>query len=145
MNIKRNNFSEILDLINWDHTIGFRDLFDGISKSRGMAFTAAYPPYNIISKDGIHVIEIAAAGFNEDELKVSLEGKVLTISGSKNEKNSEENYVFRSLSSRDFSKSFTLVDNTEVTKVTYKQGIVRIELETKKEKPNLIQIPFTKE
>ena len=47
-----------------------------------------YPPHNIIETKTDFIIELACAGFCKDDLRVTAEGKVITVSGKKAKKKS---------------------------------------------------------
>ena len=102
-----------------------------------------YPPYNIIKEDDEHFrIELAVAGFDRSELKVSKEKNVLTIEGKK-ESGEDESYLHKGLASRSFKRSFTLADDVQVVGGDLKNGILIINLERvvpEEDKPQLIEI-----
>jgi len=50
-----------------------------------------YPPYNIIRVDeNNYAIQVAVAGFNEDELDIEYKDNVLTVSGERKVKDEQE-------------------------------------------------------
>ncbi len=67
-----------------DNSIGFDSFFDRIFDDfLPAANSVSYPPYNI-RKDGTdRVIEIALAGFKEEELELSVSNNILTVTGEK--------------------------------------------------------------
>lgn len=87
-----------------------------------------YPPYNIVkTSDTTYVIEMAVAGFKEDEIKVVVKENILTVTG----KNvpEERNYIHRGIASRSFARTYTLPDTIEVKGVHLADGMLTIELE----------------
>ena len=63
-------------------TIGFDRVFDNLHTVKDIA--SNYPPYNIIRKDeDTYSIELACAGFREDEFNIHLvpEGNKLVVQG----------------------------------------------------------------
>lgn len=135
--------SSLLDGINWDQTIGFGSVFDKLMLDHPMLSSpVSYPPYNISIKDDLYTIEIAAAGFSQDELKVTLEDKNLVVSGSKQDKQEDTKYLHRSLSTRSFKRSFALANDIEVKDVSYDAGILRIDLLAKTVKPEVVELPI---
>ena len=86
----------------------------------------SYPPYNIIRLSETEtVLEIAVAGFKEDEVAVVVEDEKLKISGKK-ETSETSNYVYKGIGTRAFDKTFALSTDTKVTKAEYADGILSV-------------------
>ena len=103
-----------------------------------------YPPYNIIQTDNNFIIELAASGFESDELNVEYDGKALEISGVKSEVESEElQYVHRGLATRNFRQTFAVRGQFEIGEVTLQNGILTVNMLDKAErvKPKIIVKP----
>src|SRR5437879_8210271 len=67
-------------------TVGFDRLFDMLESSSFGQAQENYPPFDLIRLDDNHYrIELAVAGFNQDELDIVAQQNVLTISGRKKE------------------------------------------------------------
>jgi molecular chaperone IbpA len=102
-----------------------------------------YPPYNIVKVDAENfVIEIAVAGFTKKEVSISKEKEVLIIKGEQ-EKNDSKEFVHQGLSSRNFTRKFTLADDIVVNGADMKDGILKISLERiipEEDKPQEIKI-----
>jgi molecular chaperone IbpA len=131
------------------HAIGFNRLFDEMNRTFANSRTGDnYPPYNIAKLDDTHyVIEIAVAGFGEDEIDVELKENSLIVKGIKAKKEQETDYVHKGISTRSFERNFTLADNVEVRAATVQNGILAIALEQiipEENKPKKIQIVYTK-
>lgn len=105
-----------------------------------------YPPHNLRSngKDAYR-IELAVAGYEEKDLKISREKNYLVIEGSIDDKESDENFlVHRGIANRSFKKSFALSENIKVVGATIKNGLLIIGLIKEipeAEKP--VKIPIT--
>lgn len=96
------------------------------------ANATSYPPYNIIAfENDQYVIEMAIAGFTQDEITVSTQNGELVITGEKAEEIPDEGrqYLHRGLSARKFRRVFTLADYVEVQAATVADGILKVELE----------------
>ena len=131
------------------HTIGFDNLFNELNRNFANSKADNYPPHNVIRLDDQHhVIEIAIAGFEEDEIDVELKDSVLTIKGEKKQHLQEgQEFLHRGISSRDWERTFRLADNTVVQGATVKNGILSIALEhivPEEKKPKKIAITFAK-
>ncbi len=125
------------------HSIGFdhlENIFDSMIKMNDI--TENYPPYNIESngKDS-YTIEIAIAGFDENDLNISLENGQLTVVG--NRENDNAKYMHRGIANRSFKRTFKLAEYVEVKGAGIKNGILEIHLERKlpeELKPKKIEI-----
>lgn len=122
--------------------IGFDDLFD-LAASRFNSPAPTYPHYNLIKKsDDEYQLELAVAGYSEDEITVTTQHDMLTVKGSKKEE-STSNYIFKGISSREFVRSWRLDTYFEVKGAEIKNGILTIELVRnvpEQEKPKTIEI-----
>ena len=105
-----------------------------------------YPPYNIIKVDeDNYAIELAVAGFFEDEIDIVLKDGILYVDGKKGE-NEEGKYLHKGISARAFRRSFTLSDTIVVRGADLSQGILTIDLENvipEEKKPRKIAIGNT--
>ena len=89
-----------------------------------------YPPVNIRKAgEGHYIIEFAVAGFDKDELKVTVQGSTLSIVGKKRPVELND-YAFKGISSKSFSEMFNLGGlNIQVSNVELLNGILSIFLE----------------
>lgn len=129
-------------MIGVDQLVG--QLLNAPSSSR-----VSYPPYNIICRDDDHYsIEIAVAGFGEQDLEVTVNNGMLIVTGDIQEQPDEDvKYVHRALSRRKFQREWRLVEYMEVVGATVKNGIMTIELERKLPealKPRSVAINFAR-
>jgi molecular chaperone IbpA len=87
----------------------------------------SYPPYNIIRlSDTETVLEVAVAGFKEEEVSVVVEDEKLKVSGKKEPTETSDNYIYKGIGTRAFEKTFALPKDTKVTKAEYADGILSI-------------------
>lgn len=95
------------------------------------SMTSNYPPYNILKFDGNkYVIEMAVAGFEEQDINVEYSDDKLTIKGKVVDKEeSKGQFLYHGLAMRPFTREFTLADNVEIRSANLINGILRIELE----------------
>jgi molecular chaperone IbpA len=131
-------------------SLGFDRIFEELNRSFANSVNNTYPPYNVIRRDDTHyAIEVAIAGFKENELNVEIKDGTLVISGQRSEEENEvtPNYVHRGISGRSFVRTFRLTDTMEVKNANVKDGILTVEVEDvipAEEKPQKIQITFQK-
>jgi molecular chaperone IbpA len=90
-----------------------------------------YPPYNILRVDDYTFrIEIAVAGFNEDELEVEFAEDVLKITGQKPlAKEDDPVFLHKGISDRSFKRSFVLSPDVIIGDVSLEDGLLKIVLE----------------
>tara|TARA_B100000902_G_scaffold260434_1_gene246702 strand:+ start:23 stop:451 length:429 start_codon:yes stop_codon:yes gene_type:complete len=87
-----------------------------------------YPPYNLININNVESrLEIALAGFKKSEVNVYTEYGKLVVEGKKEEKD-ESDYAHRGVAQRNFTRSWTLSDETEVRSVTFEDGLLTVDL-----------------
>jgi molecular chaperone IbpA len=89
-----------------------------------------YPPHNIIKTgENIYEIQVAATGFEKNEIVVTVENNVLVIRGeSQTEEDLSVQYLHRGLATRDFVKEFPLAEHIEVVGAETKNGMLTIKL-----------------
>tara|TARA_B110000977_G_scaffold195348_1_gene273620 strand:+ start:31 stop:516 length:486 start_codon:yes stop_codon:yes gene_type:complete len=120
--------------------IGFDSIFEDIHRLATVAGKDNYPPYNVIKIDDDHfAIELALAGIDKEALDIELDQNQLTISTKKVEAPTDEGkfedkiteleYLHKGISSRSFSRAFTLADHVIVTGADMHNGILKISLE----------------
>jgi HSP20 family molecular chaperone IbpA len=111
--------------------LGFEEierLFDRVSRT-----AEGYPPYNIEripangEKPAHLVITLAVAGFDPNEIEVTVEDNELTVSGRQSD-GAARDFLHRGIAARQFQRTFVLADGMEVTGADLKDGLLSIEL-----------------
>lgn len=112
-------------------SVGFDRLASLLASASRLEQGGGYPPYNIQALDENHYqITMAVAGFSEDELEISTEQNVLTVSGKRPEGETEENnYLYRGIATREFERRFNLADYVRVSGASLVNGLLHIALE----------------
>jgi molecular chaperone IbpA len=109
------------------YTIGFDSFFNTLDSITGTD-VKGYPHYNIKKlDDNKWNIELALAGFSKDDIEIEVKDNIMNIRGELKEENNE--FVYKGISSRKFSKSFTLAEFTECESAQMENGILSITLE----------------
>lgn len=120
------------------------DQFNELAVQAASAITCNYPPYNLTKvDDSRYAIIMAVAGFDKEDIEIEQTGKKLTVSGMQKSNKTDEVFLYKGLSERNFTRSFTLADYVEVNSVELKNGILRINLELvipDSDKPRKIEI-----
>ena len=132
-------------------TVGYDDVFSNFERmfEDDLYNTSpSYPAYDIVKKKDNHYdIEVALAGFNKKDIKVSYADGQLSIESVKNDKTKEMdengNVIHQGIAKRYFKKSFSIADNCEVKNAELKDGLLRVSLERiipEAQKPRVIDI-----
>ena len=95
----------------------------------GVDTTSNYPPYNIIEINNVESrLEVALAGFKKDELKVFTEFGKLHVQGTKEKQEDDRTFRHRGVAARDFTRVWTLSDDTEIRGVEFTDGLLVVQL-----------------
>ena len=95
----------------------------------GVDTTSNYPPYNIIEINNVESrLEVALAGFKKDELKVFTEFGKLHVQGTKEKQEDDRTFRHRGVAARDFTRVWTLSDDTEIRGVEFTDGLLVVRL-----------------
>lgn len=110
-------------------SVGFESILDDLKKVSKNYPT--YPPYNIRKvKEDTYVIEMAVAGFTKNDLEVTLDGNKLVVRGTSHDSSQSENYIFKGIADRNFTRTFTLSDKVEIKNAEMVNGMLKIWLES---------------
>ena len=92
-----------------------------------------YPPYNIVKTDNDDgfIIEIAAAGFTEDEFNIHVvpEGNKLVVQGVQDRGEDKQEYYHKGIAARNFTRTFALAERVNVQGAKFVNGMLLIELQ----------------
>ena len=125
--------------------IGFDEFFDEISRINHNK-NSNYPAFDVIKTDEKNYeINLAVAGFSENEIEIVSIQNFLYIKGKKVQNNSQ-NIIHKGIALRPFEKKFNLDPLMEVTEAILSQGLLNIKLfkrETDIIKPKKIEIKTT--
>ena len=110
--------------------VGFDRIFEELARTQEKLNNTNYPPYNIVRiAETEYDIEVAVAGFNEDELDVEVVDGELVIKGETKSNEVDHragNYLHQGIAARNFTRTFALPDDAEVTGATVKNGILTV-------------------
>ena len=116
----------------WDvyspFSVGLDEIFNSLDSMSGHGTN--YPPYNLIKNDNSNYeIEIALSGFKSDEIEVSTEQNILTVTGKVEKRDTERTYLHKGLSKRSFRNNWQLADDVEISDVQFVDGLLTVCLE----------------
>ena len=130
------------NMLNDPYFIGFDKMLNKLAEATPNQ-SNNYPPYNIIKvEDNQYELQLAIAGFTQDDLEIEVKDGVLSIEGRK-EVEEDKNYLHKGISARAFRRTFTLADTIVVNGADLKDGILTVELENvipEEKKPKKILI-----
>ena len=109
-------------------TVGFDNVFNNLERVRSIPQTN-YPPYNIRKGkvEDTFLIELAVAGFSEEDLTISVKESDLTIEGDIGDK--ENGFIHQGISQRKFNRNFVLAEDVIVKGSDLSNGILTIYVE----------------
>lgn len=101
--------------------------------------TADLPAVNIKDNSKSFDLELAVPGYKKEELKVNVEGDLLTISSEKQKESEEDKngYTRREFTYRSFQRSFQLPENAdgENVKANFVDGVLKLSIPKTKATP----------
>ena len=124
--------------------VGFEPILDELERIHSSARSGKdnYPPHNVVKIDEEKfLIELAVAGFKDEDISVEVKDGILKISGEMGK--DERDFAFKGISSRKFEKSFRLSEFVVIDGADQQDGILvvyaRVEL-PKEKRPRKIEI-----
>jgi molecular chaperone IbpA len=116
----------------WRSSIGFDRLFDLINNTQTLEGQDNYPPYDIVrTGEETFRISLAVAGFSPDDITVTVQQNLLTVTGRKAESRQarpDHTYLYQGISAREFERRFGLEDHVEVENASFENGLLQINL-----------------
>ncbi|MCY4230479.1 MAG: Hsp20 family protein [Alphaproteobacteria bacterium] len=111
-------------------TIVFERLMKNFDRVMNADATAEhYPPCNIV-KTGEHTyrIEMAVAGFGEEDLSIEAKGDELVIAGKVRNPNNDQIFLHRGIATRQFRRTFRLAEHVKAAGAKLENGMLAVEL-----------------
>ena len=141
-------------LVKWDPWREFEDMFDRYTNAVGprragsqevVASGEWAPRVDIAETDKEFVIKAEIPEVKKEDVKVTVDNGVMTIRGERKQEKEEKGKKFHRIERHygSFSRSFTLPDNVDETKVkaTFKEGMLNVQIQkTEGTKPKAIEI-----
>lgn len=109
-------------------TVGFDRVFNLLENAQRARSIIDWPPYDIVKTgDDSYRISIAVAGFAQDDLDVTFQSNLLTVTGKKQE-TANDGYLHRGIAARPFEHRFELADHVRVNGADLLNGLLSIDL-----------------
>jgi len=87
---------------------------------------SSYPPHNVVKVDDNNIVlQMALAGISKEDLSLKVKGNCFTVSYSKTDSDQKE-HQWRGISARNFSKTFKLREDWEVSKASLDNGLLEV-------------------
>ena len=125
-----------LTLGSYPHMLGFEQL-ERLLERTAKTGNEGYPPFNIEqTSEQSYRITLAAAGFGEGDLSITVEDRQLVIRGRQRDDNGERVFLHRGIAARQFQRSFVLADGVEVGEAVMENGLLHVDLTL--QRPNTV-------
>jgi HSP20 family protein len=136
MNSVTKHFNRSQSLTGLDHFFrnwpGWNDLFHN-------DWVSQVPAVNVKRNPNGYELDFAAPGLDKKDFNIDIDGEMLTISAEKESENKEEDkqYSKREYNYSSFSRSFTLPDTVDRSKISakYENGVLKLNLPKKEGAP----------
>ena len=108
-----------------DQVARMQKLHDDVTKN-----IPNYPPYNIRKNgENSYTIEMAVAGFGQNEIDIEIDGGKLVVKGNVASVDTEDNFLFKGIANRAFTRAFAIDDQFEVKDAELFNGMLKIALD----------------
>ncbi|MBS1507331.1 MAG: Hsp20/alpha crystallin family protein [Bacteroidetes bacterium] len=113
---------------------------ESLARTGGSVFT---PKVDVIETENAYEVQVAVPGLNKEDFKIEINDNYLTVSGERKLSNEKKDKNFHSIETQygSFSRSFTLPENVDGSKINakYNNGILELVI-PKDEKKVLKQV-----
>lgn len=115
------------------HFIGFDHIWSEIERLSSVADNKLYPPHNVVKhSEDDYSIELALAGYDQNDLSIEVKEGVLIVTGdptkSNNQAEDEVQYLHKGISSKKFTRTFRLSEHVVVAGADFVNGLLVIDL-----------------
>ncbi|MBL8547157.1 MAG: Hsp20 family protein [Hyphomonadaceae bacterium] len=108
--------------------VGFDRIASLMDTAARLDAAPGYPPFNVeqIGEDNFR-IELAVAGFGEDDLNIEFKQNSLLVTGQRKAAE-QRNFLHRGIAERSFERRFGLADHVRVAGAKLENGLLTIDL-----------------
>ena len=143
-----------MEIVRWDPWREIADKFDRYTRTVGQPQAGSQeviatgdwtPRVDIAETDKAFEIKAEIPEVNKEDVKVTVHNGVLTIQGERNQEKEDKGKKFHRVERYygSFTRSFTLPDNVDETKISasFKDGVLNLQIQkTEEAKPKSIEI-----
>jgi molecular chaperone IbpA len=110
--------------------VGFDAIFNNFERRFANQINNNYPPHNVVKiDDENYEIHLAVTGFDPKEVSVELDQNTLVVKGEREDTDiADEQYIYRGLAARNFTRGFLLPEHFEVGDAQIKNGVLKVAL-----------------
>ena len=120
-------YGNIAKVFNDPWLIGFSREFDRLNSLQKTNAKVSYPPYNVLQfSEDEYRLDLAVAGFDKDEISVTVKDGSLVITGEVDSDYDEDTYLYRGIATRKFTRSFALGEYMDVESAEFENGILSV-------------------
>jgi len=125
--VYKDPFTQIQSILNDPFFLGFNDQF--VRWEHNKKTTSTFPPYNVkkVDEDN-YVVELAVAGYDRDELDITVDKDTLIIKSNK-ENDEKSDFLHKGIAGRNFTQTFTLGEYMLVKSASLDNGLLTITIE----------------
>jgi molecular chaperone IbpA len=108
--------------------VGFDRIANLMDQAARLDAAPGYPPFNVeqIGEDSFR-IELAVAGFGQDDLNIEFKQNSLIVTGQR-KPSEQRNFLHRGIAERSFERRFGLADHVRVAGAKLENGLLTIDL-----------------
>lgn len=112
------------------------------SKGRMPISDSSLPAMDLVKREGGYDIRLAVPGVKKDDISISVEGNLLTVSGKSSFVEEDAKYLRKEIRMTEFSRSVTLLENSDVNSIRaqHQDGILTISVPTGVEKTSKVDV-----
>jgi len=114
------------------HFIGFDHVWSEIERLSDMSDNKLYPPHNVVRYNETQFsVELALAGYREEDLTVEIKDGILVATGNANsvaEDGPSKEYLHKGISAKKFTRTFRLSEHVVVDGANFVDGLLVIDL-----------------
>lgn len=109
--------------------VGFDRIASLMDQAARLDAAPGYPPFNVeqIGEDEFR-IELAVAGFGQDDLSIEFKQNSLLVIGQRKQSETQRNFLHRGIAERSFERRFGLADHVRVADAKLENGLLTIDL-----------------
>jgi len=109
--------------------VGFDRIASLMDQAARLDAAPGYPPFNVeqVDEDSFR-IELAVAGFAQEDLTIEFKQNSLVVSGQRKPAEPQRNFLHRGIAERSFERRFGLADHVRVSGAKLENGMLSIDL-----------------
>jgi molecular chaperone IbpA len=109
--------------------VGFDRIASLMDQAARLDAAPGYPPFNIEqTSDDAFRIELAVAGFGQDDLTIEYKQNSLIVTGARKQPETQRNFLHRGIAERSFERRFGLADHVRVAGAKLENGLLTVDL-----------------